>query len=181
MARMMLLRSAILKLWLPPTPSSSAEQAKSVLHNSPYDHQVSQTFPIKFKFCSCFIIDLCKQCLSSSLVELLMGNQLHNTLSQSSRSSYQDCDCKCTSFEYFDQKIKYKILCRMDNDLNATFEACNNFNKKLKDTIKVEAIMKILKKWEFATHEMDSWTKLCTYLKANLLGKPYPPTLRRQS
>ena len=48
----------------------------------------------------------------------------------------------------------------MDNDLNATFEACNNFNKKLKDTIKVEAIMKILKKWEFATHEMDSWTKL---------------------
>ena len=26
----------------------------------------------------------------------------------------------------------------MDNDLNATFEACNNFNKKLKDTIKVE-------------------------------------------
>ena len=33
----------------------------------------------------------------------------------------------------------------MDNDLNATFEACNNFNKKLKDTIKVEAIMKILK------------------------------------
>ena len=25
----------------------------------------------------------------------------------------------------------------MDNDLNATFEACNNFNKKLKDTIKV--------------------------------------------
>ena len=27
----------------------------------------------------------------------------------------------------------------MDNDLNATFEACNNFNKKLKDTIKVEA------------------------------------------
>ena len=42
----------------------------------------------------------------------------------------------------------------MDNDLNATFEACNNFNKKLKDTIKVEAIMKILKKWEFATHEM---------------------------
>jgi hypothetical protein len=24
----------------------------------------------------------------------------------------------------------------MDNDLNATFEACNNFNKKLKDTIK---------------------------------------------
>ena len=48
----------------------------------------------------------------------------------------------------------------MDNDLNATFEACNNFNKKLKDTIKVEAIMKILKKWEFATHEMYSWTKL---------------------
>ena len=37
----------------------------------------------------------------------------------------------------------------MDNDLNATFEACNNFNKKLKDTIKVEAIMKILKKSEF--------------------------------
>ena len=34
----------------------------------------------------------------------------------------------------------------MDNDLNATFEACNNFNKKLKDTIKVEANMKILKK-----------------------------------
>ena len=27
---------------------------------------------------------------------------------------------------------------RMDNDLNATFEACNNFNKKLKDTIKVQ-------------------------------------------
>ena len=81
-----------------PTPSSSAEQAKSVLHNSPYDHQVSQTFPIKFKFCSCCIIDLCKQCLSSSLVEILMGNQLHNTLSQSSRSSYQKCDCKCTSF-----------------------------------------------------------------------------------
>ena len=26
----------------------------------------------------------------------------------------------------------------MDNDLNATFEACNNFNKKLKDTIKVK-------------------------------------------
>ena len=25
----------------------------------------------------------------------------------------------------------------MDNDLNATFEACNTFNKKLKDTIKV--------------------------------------------
>ena len=48
----------------------------------------------------------------------------------------------------------------MDNDLNATFEACNNFNKKLKDTIKVEANMKILKKWELATHEMYSWTKL---------------------
>ena len=27
----------------------------------------------------------------------------------------------------------------MDNDLNATFEACNNFNKKLKDTIKVQS------------------------------------------
>ena len=48
----------------------------------------------------------------------------------------------------------------MDNDLNATFEACNNFNKKLKDTIKVEANMKILKKWELAMYEMYSWTKL---------------------
>jgi hypothetical protein len=27
----------------------------------------------------------------------------------------------------------------MDNDLNATFEACNTFNKKLKDTIKVDS------------------------------------------
>ena len=33
---------------------------------------------------------------------------------------------------------------RMDNDLNATFEACNNFNKKLKDTIKVQQI------WDFS-------------------------------
>ena len=28
----------------------------------------------------------------------------------------------------------------MDNDLNATFEACNTFNKKLKDTIKVKVL-----------------------------------------
>ena len=34
----------------------------------------------------------------------------------------------------------------MDNDLNATFEACNNFNKKLKDTIKVEAKFEDLEK-----------------------------------
>ena len=38
------------------------------------------------------------------------------------------------------------MLCRMDNDLNATFEACNNFNKKLKDTIKVEAKFEDLEK-----------------------------------
>ena len=60
----------------------------------------------------------------------------------------------------------------MDNDLNATFEACNNFNKKLKDTIKVEANMKILKKWEFATHEMDSSTNAALILKPIYLGSP---------
>ena len=103
---------------------------------------------------------------------------MHNTLSQSSRSSYQECDYKCTSFEYFDQKIKYKIPCRMDNDLNATFEACNNFNKKLKDTIKVEA--------EFGDPEKNESSPLmkCTLgqsCKVNIFEKPYPPTLRRQS
>ena len=63
----------------------------------------------------------------------------------------------------------------MDNDLNATFEACNNFNKKLKDTIKVEA--------EFGDPEKmslrHSWNVLLD--KAALFLKPiYLKSLTRQ-
>ena len=60
----------------------------------------------------------------------------------------------------------------MDNDLNATFEACNNFNKKLKDTIKVEANMKILKKIS-ARHVWNVLLdKAALILKPIYLGSP---------
>ena len=63
----------------------------------------------------------------------------------------------------------------MDNDLNATFEACNNFNKKLKDTIKVEAKFGDPEKMSLR----HSWNVLLD--KAALILKPiYLKSLTRQ-
>ena len=183
MARMMLLRSAISEIMAPPPPHLPVLSRQSQFSIT---HPTITRFHKLFQSSSSFVRVVSLICASSVCHRLLLkywwGNQLHNTLSQSSRSSYQDCDCKCTSFEYFDQKIKYKMSCRMDNDLNATFEACNNFNKKLKDTIKVEA-KQIWWSWKNESSLLMKCTlgQSCTYLEANLFEKPYPPTLRRQS
>merc|ERR1712212_1339510 len=40
----------------------------------------------------------------------------------------------CVSLSFFPSKST-EVGITMDNDLNATYEACNNFNTKLKDTI----------------------------------------------